>query len=98
MVVYCVDVFVVKGKEDIFIAASAKNREGTRKEKGNLRFDILQQTEDPSRFMLHEVYTSEDAVKAHKQTSHYLEWREAVAPLMAKDREGVRYRQISSLE
>ncbi len=98
MVVYCVDVLVVKGREDDFMEASKENRKGTRKESGNLRFDILQKEENPSGFLLYEVYASEEAVAAHKQTPHYFAWRDAVAPMMARPRKGVKYRQVSSFE
>ena len=97
MVVYCVDVYLVQGGQDIFIKATLANREGTRKEEGNIRFDVLQMEDDSSRFLLYEVYSSEDAVKAHKETEHYLVWRKTVAPLMAKPREGVRYRPLSEI-
>ncbi len=89
MIVYCVEVHVVQGKEEEFRAASAENHTETRKEAGNLRFDVLQQTEDPSRFFLYEAYVDSDAVKAHKETAHYLKWRETVAPWMAEPRRGV---------
>ena len=91
MIVYCVEVSVVKGREDEFLAATEQNHINTRKEAGNIRFDVLQQQEDSSRFFLYEVYQSEDAVKAHKETAHYLKWRETVAPMMAVPRKGTRH-------
>lgn len=91
MVVYCVSVYVKENNIEEFIEATAQNHRSTRKEPGNLRFDVNQHDEDKSRFMLYEVYKSAEAVKAHKETAHYLEWRETVAPFMAKDREGTRY-------
>jgi len=95
MVVYCVNVFVVEGKEQEFIHACIENRKGTRKEAGNIRFDVLQMADTPSQFLLYEVYQSENSVKAHKETSHYRTWREVVAPLMEKPREGVKYIPLS---
>lgn len=89
MIVYCVEVHVVPGKEEEFKAASAENHRETRKEPGNIRFDVLQQMEDTSRFFLYEAYRDENAVKAHKETAHYLRWRETVAPWMAEPRKGV---------
>lgn len=89
MLVYCVEVHVIPGKEEDFKAACLKNHQETRKESGNIRFDVLQQTEDSCRFFLYEAYSSEDSVKAHKETSHYLEWRETVAPWMAEPRKGI---------
>ena len=97
MVVYAVYVNVKKGMENEFISASRSNREGTRKEPGNIRFDILQMEEDSSKFLLYEVYKSEDSVKAHKETEHYLKWRAAVASMMAKPREGVKYKPLSEI-
>ena len=60
-------------------------------EPGNLRFDVLQSTDEPGRFILYEAYRSaEDAIK-HKKTDHYLTWRDRVADWMAEPRQGVRY-------
>ncbi len=95
MVVYCVNVYVKKGHEEDFKRASLENREGTRREEGNLRFDVLQSNDDPSRFFLYEVYKSTEAVDAHKQTEHYLRWREKVAPWMAKPREGIKFTPVA---
>ncbi len=91
MVVYCVSVLVKEGHEEDFIKATRENREGTRKEPGNIRFDILQEEDDKSKFLLLEVYKSDDAVKEHKNTEHYQKWRETVSPWMAKPREGIKY-------
>ncbi|MCG8452727.1 MAG: antibiotic biosynthesis monooxygenase [Spirochaetales bacterium] len=88
MIVYSVSVKVKSGHEDDFRLASKFNRQETRKEMGNLRFDILQSATDPKHFMLYEVYRSEDAVTAHKATMHYKKWRETVAPWMEEDRKG----------
>ncbi len=88
MVVYCVDVWVKPGKEEAFKEASRENHGATRKEPGNIRFDVLQSAEEPGRFFLYEVYESQEAVKAHKQTEHYLRWRETVADWMAQPRQG----------
>ena len=74
-----------------FIAATQLNHEGSIREPGNVRFDVLQAANDSSCFVLYEAYTSADAAAEHKQTLHYLKWRDAVAPWMAKPREGVNY-------
>ena len=74
-----------------FIEATRKNHEASVMEPGNLRFDVLQLVEDPSRFILYEAYRDEAAAKAHKETPHYAAWRDAVADLMAEPRQGVRY-------
>ncbi len=74
-----------------FIATCRENHEASIQEKGNRRFDVLQLTSDPARFVLYEAYTSADDAAAHKQTSHYLKWRDSVAPWMASPRQGVNY-------
>ena len=60
--------------------ASLENARNTIQEPGNLRFDVLQQADDPDRFVLYEVYRDEAGAKAHKETPHYARWAEAVAP------------------
>ena len=94
MVVYCVTVYVKAGCEEAFEAATVLNHKGTRKEPGNHRFDVLRSSDDPSRYMLYEVYDSEEAVAAHKETAHYAAWRDTVAGMMAKPREGKKYTVI----
>lgn len=63
-------------------------------EAGNRRFDVLQSAEDPTRFVLYEAYASVADAAAHKQTAHYLAWRDAVADWMAVPRQGVPYRGL----
>jgi autoinducer 2-degrading protein len=94
MFVSCVTVYVMKEKVADFIEATRKNHEGSLKEPGNLRFDVLQCTADATRFLLYEAYESEEAAAAHKKTPHYLAWKGAVDPLMAKPREGVPHRVV----
>jgi autoinducer 2-degrading protein len=77
-----------------FIRATRENHEHSVKEPGNLRFDILQSSDDSTRFVLYEAYASEADAAAHKQTAHYLKWRDAVAAWMASPRQGVRYRGL----
>ena len=98
MVVYCVTVYVKTEHVEDFIAATVENHLETRKEPGNLRFDVLQCADDPSRFFLYEVYRSPEAVQAHKETEHYKRWREQVADWMAKPREGIMHRVIRPTE
>ena len=74
-----------------FIAASLENARQSNREPGIARFDVIQETEDPTRFILVEAYrTAEDSNK-HKETPHYLRWRELVADMMAEPRKGVFY-------
>jgi len=91
MTVYCVNVWVTPGKEADFIAATEANHLETRKEPGNVRFDLLQSQDSPSDFFLYEVYKDDQAVAAHKETAHYKIWRETVEPWMAQKRQGRKY-------
>ncbi len=77
-----------------FIDATIKNHEESIKEPGNRRFDILQSDDDPASFLLYEAYDSEDAARAHKNTAHYLAWRDTVTDFMAEPRKGIRYKAI----
>jgi len=88
MILYCVEVYVKAGREDDFIRATEKNHLNTRKENGNIRFDLSKSADTAGLFFLYEAYKDETAVKAHKETSHYAEWRDAVAPWMEKPRSG----------
>lgn len=76
---------------DDFIAASKLNHDASIQEPGNRRFDILQSPENLHHFILYEAYVSAKAAAAHKETAHYLTWRDTVATWMAEPRQGVRY-------
>ncbi len=65
------------------------NHENTRREPGNIRFDVLQRGDDPTKFTLYEVFADANAAAAHKTTAHYLRWRDEVADYMATPRRGV---------
>ena len=91
MIVTLVYVQVKSEFVKVFIEATRENHENSVKENGNIRFDILQDASDPAKFVLYEAYTTEQAVAAHKETAHYLRWRDTVAPWMAKPREGVKH-------
>jgi len=91
MFVTLVHIEVLPAHVDDFIAASTANHLESVKEPGNLRFDLLQNQDYPNRFVLYEAYENESAAADHKDTSHYLKWRETVARWMAKPREGIRY-------
>ena len=79
---------------DDFIKATTENHLLSVKEPGNLRFDVLQLTENPLRFALYEAYASAEDAAAHKETAHYLDWRVKVADWMARPREGIRYQGL----
>ena len=98
MLVYLVKIKVKEGKIEEFKEATVRNHRDTIKEPGNYRFDVLQNQEDPTSFTLYEVYESEEAVQAHKETEHYLEWRERVADMMAQPREGIKHKVIAPQE
>lgn len=74
-----------------FVAATRENHLHSVREPGNRRFDVLQSADDPTRFVLYEAYASEADAAAHKETAHYLRWRDTVADWMASPRQGVRY-------
>jgi autoinducer 2-degrading protein len=76
---------------DDFIAATRLNHEASVRETGNRRFDVLQSAENPGQFILYEAYASAEDAAAHKETAHYLAWRDMVADWMAEPRQGVRY-------
>ena len=77
-----------------FLAATLDNARHSLLEPGIARFDVVQQLDDPTRFMLLEVYRSEDASARHKETAHYQTWRDAVAPMMAEPRVSVKFSNV----
>jgi autoinducer 2-degrading protein len=91
MIVTCVHVHVKPESVNDFIKASTLNHLESVKEPGNLRFDFVQQADDPCRFMIYEAYESDEAAAAHKNTPHYLKWRDIVQEMMVEPRKGVKY-------
>ncbi len=83
---------------EAFKEASIENARCSRNEPGVKRFDVIQQLDDPTRFILVEVYKTEAAQAAHKETTHYIQWRDAVAEMMVEARQGIKYRNISPLD
>lgn len=94
MYVTIVDVYVMENHVTEFIEACRLNHEASIMESGNRRFDILQQTDKPGHFVLYEAYATEPDAIAHKQTAHYLAWRDTVASWMASPRTGTVYSGI----
>ena len=88
MHVTLVHVRVLPDVLDEFLDASRANHEGSVREPGNLRFDVLRHPDDPTRFLIYEVFADAEAAAAHKSTAHYLAWRDRVAPMMAEPRRG----------
>jgi quinol monooxygenase YgiN len=94
MLVVHVHVRVKPESVDAFIEASSENARNSVNEPGIARFDVVQQNDDPTRFVLVEVYRTADDPARHKETAHYLAWREAVEPMMAEPRHSVKYTNI----
>ena len=77
-----------------FIQASLENARNSVQEPGIARFDVIQQLDDPCRFVLVEVYRTEDAPARHKETLHYQKWRDAVGEMMAGPRVSVKFQNL----
>ena len=77
-----------------FKSASEANARESVKEAGIARFDVVQQQDDPTRFVLVEAYRSSDAPAAHKETPHYKAWRDAVAEMMVEPRTSVKFTNV----
>jgi quinol monooxygenase YgiN len=77
-----------------FITATQENARNSVQEPGIARFDVVQQGDDPTRFVLVEVYRSEDDPARHKETAHYQTWRDTVAEMMAAPRSDVKFSNI----
>ena len=91
MIVTLVHVWVKPEHIDDFIIASTENHQNSIKEPGNLRFDLVQDAGEPSKFVIYEAYESDAAAAAHKDTMHYLKWRETVSDWMAQPRKGEKH-------
>jgi quinol monooxygenase YgiN len=90
---FIVHVYVHVKPESVeaFAAASLENAQNSIQEPGVARFDVIQQQDDPTRFMLVEVYRTPDDPAKHKETAHYKKWRETVADMMAEPRSSIKY-------
>lgn len=76
---------------EAFKQATLANASNSVKEPGIARFDVIQQTDDPTRFILVEVYKTPEASAAHKETVHYKLWRDDVMKMMAEPRQSIKY-------
>jgi autoinducer 2-degrading protein len=94
MYVVSVTVFVKPEFVDAFIKATMDNATNTRREPGNVRFDVSRGEEDPNRFLLYEVYREKEDFAEHQRTDHYLRWKERVAEWMAQPRQGIKHRAV----
>ena len=91
MLIVHVHVHVKPEFVEAFRLASVENARQSVQEPGIARFDVIRQQDDPTRFVLVEVYRTADAPAKHKETAHYQRWRDAVADMMAEPRQSVRY-------
>lgn len=95
MMIIHVHVHVRPDNVAAFIAVSRDNTRHSIEEPGMVRFDVLQQEDDPSRFLLIEIYRSPDDPARHKATPHYATWRDAVEAMMAEPRRSVKYKALT---
>jgi quinol monooxygenase YgiN len=89
-----VHVHVKPDQIEAFRAATLDNARNSAQEPGVLRFDVLQQADDPTRFLLIEIYKTPDDQLKHRETTHYLRWRDIVADMMAAPRQAVKYAEV----
>lgn len=94
MIVVHVAVVVRDDCVEPFIEATKKNAAASLQEPGIVRFDVIQSTDDPTNFLLVEVYENADAPAAHKATGHYAEWRDTVTDMMAIPRVSSKYVEV----
>jgi quinol monooxygenase YgiN len=94
MFIVQVHVHVKPDQIDAFREASLENAQNSVREPGVARFDVIQEKDDPARFVLVEVYRTPDDPAKHKETSHYQKWRDAVEAMMAEPRRSVKYDNV----
>ena len=94
MLVVHVFVHVKPESVEAFVAATLENARASVREPGVVRFDVLRQDDDPTRFVFVEIYRTSDDPARHKATPHYAAWRDAVEPMMAEPRRSVKYAAV----
>ena len=94
MFIVHVFIHVKPDQVEAFKAATLVNARHSLEEPGIARFDVIQQADDPARFVLVEVYRTPDDPARHKQTAHYTTWRDTVEPMMAEPRTSIRYANL----
>jgi quinol monooxygenase YgiN len=94
MLIVHVHVHVTPELVDAFRAATLENARHSVQEPGVVRFDVIQQADDPRRFVLVEIYRTPEDPARHKETAHYAAWRDAVEPMMAEPRRSVKYQEV----
>ncbi|HEX8912746.1 MAG TPA: putative quinol monooxygenase [Humisphaera sp.] len=90
MYIVTVTVHVKPENVEQFKTAILDNARNTRKEPGNIRFDVVQGQDDPTKFILYEVYHRKEDFAAHQQTAHFFRWRDTVASFMAEPRTAIK--------
>ena len=94
MLIIHVHVHVKPDRVADFIQATVENASNSVREPGIARFDVMQQSDDATRFVLTEVYRSDDAPARHRETAHYAKWWDTVADMMAKPRSRAEFRNV----
>jgi len=94
MLIVHVFIHVKADQVDAFKEASLENARNSIEEPGISRFDLIQEQDDPNRFLLIEVYGGPEDAAAHKDTAHYAVWRDTVADMMAEPRSSIKYRDV----
>jgi quinol monooxygenase YgiN len=94
MLIVIVHVHVNEEHITAFTHATIENASNSLKEEGIYSFDVIQEQSDPTKFVLLEVYKDENAAVAHKETAHYMKWKDAVADTMAEPRYSVKYHEF----
>ena len=89
-----INVHVKPESVEAFKQATLANARESIKETGIARFDVIQQQDDPTRFVFIEAYRTAEAPAAHKETRHYQTWRDTVAPMMAEPRASVKFTNV----
>ena len=91
MLIVHVFVHVKPDQVEAFKAATLENARNSIREPGIARFDVIQQQDDPTHFVLVEVYRTPEDPARHKETTHYQKWRDTVADMMAESRSSIKY-------
>jgi len=94
MLILCVYVHVKPEAVEAFREATMENARNSRREPGVARFDLMEQADDPARFMLYEVYRDAAAQAAHKETAHYRAWAAKTVDMFPEPRTRQLYRAI----
>ncbi len=94
MLVVHVLVHIKPDQVEAFREATLENARNSVHEPGIARFDVIQQQDDPTRFVLVEVYRTPDDPGRHKETAHYQKWRDTVADMMVEPRSGIKYGNV----